>query len=272
VDAYTLAQQAWQYIASRVDASPRAALILGSSQGDFAREVQDSVTIPYADIPGFSKSTVPGHAGELKVGTVEGTPTAVFCGRNHYYEGHPMDRVVLPVRIMHFWDIRTLVVTNAAGGLNPGFRVGDFMVLSDHLNLMADNPLMGVDSLRFGPRFPDMTRAYDPGLQQLAANVAAREGVNLRRGVYAALTGPTYETPAEVRMLATLGADAVGMSTVPETVAAVQQGANVLGISMITNMAAGISPTPLSHDEVKAAGLAAREPLFRLLKGILSAL
>ena len=268
-DTYEAAQKAHAYIATKTDIQPRVALILGSSQGAFAQQVQDAVTIPYTDIPGFPRSTVAGHAGELKVGHVSGVPVAVFCGRVHYYEGYTMQQVVLSVRMLHFWNVPRLIITNAAGGINSAFSVGDFMLLTDHINMMGINPLLGPNDDRFGPRFPDMSFAYTPALQKLAFAAARKLHIKLQKGVYTALTGPTYETPAEVRMVRTIGSDAVGMSTVPETIAAAHQGMEVLGLSMITNLAAGISPGPLDHEEVKEAGERGKGDLFRLLEEII---
>ena len=269
LETYEAAQKAYEYIATKTDIQPKVALILGSSQGAFAQQVQDAVTIPYGEIPGFPRSTVAGHAGELKVGTVAGVPVAAFCGRVHYYEGYSIQQVVLSIRMLHFWKVPKLIVTNAAGGINSAFSVGDFMLLTDHVNMMGTNPLLGPNEERFGPRFPDMSFAYDSELQRIAFAAARSLDIKLQKGVYTALTGPTYETPAEVRLVRTIGSDAVGMSTVPETIAAVHQGMKVLGLSMITNLAAGISPGPLDHEEVKEAGERVKDDLFRLLEEII---
>ncbi len=262
--------EAYQFIASRIGSMvPDVALVLGSSQGEFASRIEDATTIPYEQIPHFPRSTVAGHAGELKIGTIGGKSVAMFAGRVHMYEGYSAKEVVFPVRILKPWGIGKLVLTNAAGGLNPDFSVGDFMLITDHLNLMGRNPLVGPNSEEFGVRFPDMTNAYDPELNQLVCEVARSCKIDLKKGVYAAMLGPSYETPAEIGMLRVLGADAVGMSTVPEVIAARHQGVKVVGISMITNLAAGISKEPLSHEEVKQAGLMVKDKMFELLEGII---
>ncbi|MDY0004781.1 MAG: purine-nucleoside phosphorylase [Polyangia bacterium] len=229
---------------------PGVGLILGSGLGSFASRLDDALAIPYAEIPGFPVSTVAGHAGRLVAGTVGGSECLVMQGRVHYYEGHDLDLVVLPARVLVSLGCKVLVVTNAAGGIRRDLAPGDLVLLVDHLNLMGANPLRGPNPDFLGPRFPDMSTAYDPELRKLARRVARASDVDLKTGVYAALQGPTYETPAEIRMLAALGADLVGMSTVPEVIAAHHMGARVLGMSCVTNLAAGISPTKLSHEEV----------------------
>lgn len=262
------AAAAAEYLRPRLEVEPEVALVLGSGLGALADEVQDSVRVEYGEIPGFAASTVVGHAGMLVAGTLEGRAVLAFQGRYHAYEGHPAEALALPVRTAAALGAHTLVVTCAAGGVSPDRRPGDLMLLSDHLNLMGRNPLVG-PVLPGEERFPDMTRAYDPELMALADAVGRREGIALAHGVYAALLGPSYETPAEVRMLATLGADAVGMSTVPEVIAARAGGLRVLGIALITNAAAGVSGALLDHDEVVAAGAEAAERFQRLVRGIL---
>lgn len=250
---------------------PRVALILGSGLGALADELGDPVAIPFADIPGFPTAAVVGHAGRLVIGALEGVTCAVLQGRFHLYEGHDPATVALPIRLMLGLGAGTLVVTNAAGGINRAFRAGDLMLINDHINMMWRNPLVG-PVVEGDTRFPDMSAAYDPGLIQLAERVAAEERMSVVRGVYAAVLGPSYETPAEIRMLERLGADVVGMSTVPEVIAARARGVPVLGISLVTNEAAGISAHPLSHEEVVAAGMEARDRFTRLLRGVLRGL
>jgi purine-nucleoside phosphorylase len=244
-------EAAVQEISARAVLRPRMAIVLGSGLGPLADKVDSATVIPYSEIPGFPSPSVPGHEGRLVLGTLAGIVVAVLQGRCHYYEGHPMADVVRPVRVLRSLGARDLLVTNAAGGINESFRPGDLMLISDHLNLMGVNPLRGPNIPDLGPRFPDMTRAYDNELRQLVRNAAASRRVPLREGVYAALSGPSYETPAEIRMLRALGADAVGMSTVPEVIVARHMGMRVVGISCVTNLAAGISDQPLSHREVQ---------------------
>lgn len=257
-----------EFLRTRIGIEPEVVLILGSGLGALGDAVEDAVAVPYADIPGFAGATVVGHAGRLVSGRLEGRRVLAFQGRYHAYEGHAARGLALPVRTAAALGARTLVVTCAAGGVNAERRAGDLMLLEDHLNLMGLNPLVG-PALPGEERFPDMTRAYDPELLALAERVAEREGIAVSRGVYAALLGPSYETPAEVRMLARLGADAVGMSTVPEVIAARAGGLRVLGIALVTNAAAGVTGEPLHHDDVVAAGAAAAERFQRLVRGVL---
>ena len=225
-------------------------VILGSGLGDYAEALEDAVKLPYSEIPGFPRSTVAGHAGMWCCGTLYGKRVVMMQGRFHYYEGYSMKDVTLPVRVMQKIGVKTLVVTNAAGGVNLGYHPGELMVIGDMFSMTAQNPLIGPTLAAFGPRFPDMSCAFDKELRALAHECANEQGFALREGVYAQMTGPTYETPAEIRMLRTLGADAVGMSTVPEVIVARHGGMRVLGISCITNMAAGILDQPLNHAEV----------------------
>lgn len=262
------ARAAAEHLADRIGDRPEAALVLGSGLGALADQVEEPTAVRYDEIPGFAASTVVGHRGRLVAGRLEGRRVLAFQGRYHAYEGHPAPALALPVRTAAALGATTLIVTCAAGGVNPELRAGDLMLIEDHLNLMGQNPLVG-PVLEGETRFPDMTTAYDPALRALAADVAEREGVTLRRGVYAALLGPSYETPAEIRMLARLGADAVGMSTVPEVIAARAGGLRVLGIALISNAAAGIAGASLSHDEVVAAGAEAAERFQRLVRGVL---
>ena len=225
-------------------------VILGSGLGDYAEALEDAVKLPYSEIPGFPRSTVAGHAGMWCCGTLYGKRVVMMQGRFHYYEGYGMKDVTLPVRVMQKIGVKTLIVTNAAGGENLGYHPGELMVIGDIFSMTAQNPLIGPNLDAFGPRFPDMSCAFDKELRALAHECANEQGFALREGVYAQMTGPTYETPAEIRMLRTLGADAVGMSTVPEVIVARHGGMRVLGISCITNMAAGILDQPLNHAEV----------------------
>lgn len=225
-------------------------VILGSGLGDYAEALEDAVKLPYSEIPGFPRSTVAGHAGMWCCGTLYGKRVVMMQGRFHYYEGYGMKDVTLPVRVMQKIGVKTLIVTNAAGGVNLGYHPGELMVIGDIFSMTAQNPLIGLNLDAFGPRFPDMSCAFDKELRALAHECANEQGFALREGVYAQMTGPTYETPAEIRMLRTLGADAVGMSTVPEVVVARHGGMRVLGVSCITNMAAGILDQPLNHAEV----------------------
>ena len=225
-------------------------VILGSGLGDYAEALEDVVKLPYSEIPGFPRSTVAGHAGMWCCGTLYGKRVVMMQGRFHYYEGCGMKDVTLPVRVMQKIGVKTLIVTNAAGGVNLGYHPGELMVIGDMFSMTAQNPLIGPNLDAFGPRFPDMSCAFDKELRALAHECANEQDFALREGVYAQMTGPTYETPAEIRMLRTLGADAVGMSTVPEVIVARHGGMRVLGISCITNMAAGILDQPLNHAEV----------------------
>jgi purine-nucleoside phosphorylase len=248
--------------------TPDVALILGSGLGALAEQVAEPVRIPFAEIPGFPAAAVAGHAGRLVIGTLEGHTCVVLQGRLHLYEGHDPAVVVLPTRVMLGLGARTLIVSNAAGAIAPWLGAGDLMLIEDHINLTGRNPLVG-PALRDEPRFPDMTAAYDPRLRVLAREVAAAEQLHLAHGVYAAVLGPSYETPAEIRLLGRLGVDAIGMSTVPEVIVARARGVPVLGISMISNVAAGLREEPLAHEEVLAAGAAAIDKFARLLRGIL---
>ncbi|HLB54965.1 MAG TPA: purine-nucleoside phosphorylase [Gemmatimonadales bacterium] len=250
---------------------PGLAIVLGSGLGELAERLGDPVRIPYATIPGFHVPRVEGHQGELVAGTLAGRAVLAQSGRFHMYEGYTPDAVAFPVRVFAALGIRTLIVTNAAGGVRKSFGPGAIMLIADHLNLTGHNPLVG-PAHQGEERFPDMTHAYDPALRGIARETARKLGITLEEGVYAGLMGPNYETPAEVRMLERLGADAVGMSTVTEVIAARALGLRCLGFSLITNPGAGISPTPLSHAEVMdIAGKAGKE-LTRLLEGVVGAL
>ncbi len=254
------------------DRRPTVGLILGSGLGGFADQLDDAARIPYGELPGFPVSTVVGHAGTLVVGRMGGVTCVAMQGRVHFYEGHSAATVAFPARVLVALGARTLVVTNAAGGVNASFEPGTLMLIRDHLNLLGDNPLRGENDDRLGPRFPDMTTAYPAALRALAREAADELGITLAEGVYVSMPGPTYETPAEVRMLTALGADATGMSTVPEVIVANHMGARVLGISCITNKAAGITGEALSHEEVTETATRIRDTFQGLLRGILARL
>ncbi|HEX7176161.1 MAG TPA: purine-nucleoside phosphorylase [Pyrinomonadaceae bacterium] len=266
---YERAEHAARVIRSRRAEEPRAALVLGSGLGAFADDLEDSLAIPYEEIPGCARSTVEGHTGRLVLGRVGGVETAVMQGRFHFYEGYTLEEVTFPIRVLGLLGVKSLVLTNAAGGLNNAYTEGALVCISDHLNLMGVNPLQGRNDERFGPRFPDMTAVYDHEYQETAIREARACGLELRRGVYAALAGPSYETPAEIRMLRLLGADAVGMSTVPEAIVARQMGLRVLGISCITNLAAGVLDRPIDHAEVMETGQRVREKFSELLRRVI---
>jgi len=269
---YERAEHAARVIRSRISVEPRIAVVLGSGLGGFADDFDEPVAIPYQDIPGFVRSTAEGHAGRLVIGSVESVPVVAMQGRVHYYEGYSLEEVTFPVRTFGLLGIKTLILTNAAGGINVQLTQGALMVISDHLNLMGVNPLRGPNDERFGPRFPDMSAVYSPDLQELVVDEAKAIGVEVRRGIYGALSGPSYETPAEIHLLRNLGADAVGMSTVPEAIVARHMGLEVLGISCITNMAAGISDEPINHEEVMATGDRVRGTFTELLRRVIGAI
>lgn len=266
---YERAEHAARTIRARWDEDARIALVLGSGLGAFADDLQDAVSLPYTEIPGFMRSTVEGHAGRLVLGKVEDVPLVIMQGRFHYYEGYAFDHVVFPMRVFGLMGIKSLILTNAAGGINVAFDQGALMVISDHLNLMGESPLRGPNDERFGPRFPDMSEVYARDYQETAVDEARSIGIELRRGIYAALSGPNYETPAEVRMLRTLGADAVGMSTVPEAIIARQMGVKVLGLSCITNLAAGVHDEPINHSDVIETGARVHATFKELLRRII---
>jgi purine-nucleoside phosphorylase len=253
-------------------ARPEVAIVLGSGLGAFADRLEDAVTIPYDRIMHWPPSNVVGHAGRLVAGRMGTRQLAVLSGRAHYYEGHDLATVVFGVRVLGQLGVRVLILTNAAGGVNTSFAQGALMVIDDHLNLMGANPLMGPNDDRFGPRFPDMTEVYSQRLRAIADAAANAAGVPVAHGVYAALHGPSYETPAEIRFLRIIGADAVGMSTAPEAIAARHMGIEVLGISCITNMAAGVLPQPLVHDEVMETARRVAGQFIALLEAILARL
>lgn len=270
-------EEAADFIKSRTVHRPRIGLILGSGLNSLAEAVQSADVIPYTEIPHFVKPTVEGHAGQLVLGNLAGAPVIVMQGRVHYYEGHPMQLVVFPVRVMQVMGVEILIVTNAAGGINPAFHPGDLMLISDHINLMGmtgNNPLFGPNDPTLGPRFPDMSQAYDPELRRLAREVALENDLPLREGVYIGLTGPSFETPADIRFLRMIGADAVGMSTVPEVTIARHGGIRVMGVSGVSNVAqtGPNAEQETSHEEVLEAGQQIVPRLTTLVCGVLARL
>ncbi|MBK6750932.1 MAG: purine-nucleoside phosphorylase [Pyrinomonadaceae bacterium] len=281
--SYEKAAEAAAFIRSKYSGETATAIVLGSGLGAFADELENAVKIPYEQVPGFARSTVEGHAGQLVLGEIGGMAVAVQQGRFHYYEGYEMEQVMMPVRTFGLLGIKNLVLTNAAGSLNSDMIPGSLMLITDHLNCMGVNPLRGPNDSRFGPRFPDMSDVYDREFQDIASGEAKaisherfekgldKEKIDfMHRGIYCGLSGPTYETPAEIRMLREYGADAVGMSTVPEAIAARHQGTRVLGISCITNLAAGMSDEPINHEEVMETGARVAEVFKELLRRIVS--
>jgi purine-nucleoside phosphorylase len=259
-------------IRERSDVEPRVGVILGSGLGGLADEIQDRVEVAYADVPGWPVSTAIGHAGVLVLGTIDGVAVVVMRGRAHLYEGVPADRAVFGVRVLGRLGVRTLVVTNAAGGIDESYRPGQLVLISDHVNLMGTSPLVGQNDDALGPRFPDMSEAYDPELRAAAREAAAQLGIAVAEGVYAAWLGPQFETPAEIRFMRAVGGDLAGMSTVPEVIAARHLGIRCLGISVVTNLAAGVGDGKLAHDEVLAVGAEAQPRLTALLRELLPAL
>lgn len=264
-------KEATGYLLSRVN-SPEIGLVLGSGLGDLVEKIQDTVVIPYGEIPNFPVSTVEGHSGRLVAGLIEGKSVLAMQGRFHYYEGYSLEEITFPIRVMRQLGIRNLILTNAAGGINETFKPGDIMVIKDHINFLGLNPLRGPNHPELGPRFPDMTEAYAPQLQDVALKAAQSLQLNLRIGVYAWVSGPSYETPAEIRLLRILGADAVGMSTVPETIVANHGGMKVLGLSCITNVAAGMGHEKLDHQSVIATAEKGKEEFQRLVCNIIGTL
>lgn len=259
-------------VRSKTDFVPRVALILGSGLGDFAEQIDTVASVDYSEIEGFPQSTVIGHKGRFVFGYIEKTPVVIMQGRVHYYEGYTMEDVVLPVRLMHAMGAETLFLTNAAGGLGNGFRCGDLMLIVDHISCFVPNPLLGPNDEELGTRFPDMSDVYDRDLREVILDTGMELNINLKQGVYMQLTGPSYETPAEIRMCKTLGASAVGMSTAVEAVVANHMKMKICGISFISNLAAGISETSLSHEEVKAAGDAVAPKFQALVKKVIAKL
>ena len=262
-------EQSAAFIRSKIEMQPEIAAVLGSGLGVLADEVEDAVEINYADIPHFPVSTVEGHAGKLVIGKLEGKAVMVMKGRFHYYEGYGMDEVAFPIRVMKLLGINNLLVTNAAGGINKKFEPGDLMLIKDHIKFFSESPLRGKNIEAFGPRFNDMSDCYTAALRETAKEIAYGLGLVLQEGVYGFMPGPSYETPAEIKMLNVLGADAVGMSTVPEVIVATHAGMKVLGISCISNMAAGILDQPLHHEEVMETAESVKEKFLTLVRAII---
>jgi len=271
-DQYALVQAAADSLRGRVGDLPVVGIVLGSGLGDFTTTLRDAVSIPYGEIPHWPASAVVGHAGKLVVGAIGGRRVAALSGRAHFYEGHTMQVATFATRVLGLLGVRTLILTNAAGGINLSFKQGTLMAIDDQINLMGTNPLVGTNDERFGPRFPDMTEAYSKRLRLIADEAATARGVSLAHGVYVAVHGPSYETPAEIRYLRKIGADAVGMSTVPETIVGRHMGIELLGISCITNPAAGVLPLPLVHDEVMEVARRVRGEFSALLETIVERL
>ncbi len=268
-DAFSEAQHAADYVLAQTQLRPRVAVVLGSGLGAFASELRDATAIPYADIPNFPISTAIGHAGQLLLGSLDDLPLAVMQGRVHLYEGYSVGQVVFPVRVLARMGIRAVVLTNAAGGINSHYGKGALVLIRDHINLQGQNPLIGPNDDRLGLRHPDMTDAYNADFRRLALEQAEVSGEDIYEGIYAAVTGPSFETPAEIRYLRAIGADLVGMSTVPEVIAARHAGLEVMAISCVTNMAAGMTGQKITAEEVMETGARVREKFLALLRDIL---
>lgn len=266
---FSRAEAAAKFIRAKTKLRPRIAIVLGSGLGAFADELESATRIPYARIPNFPRSTAVGHAGQLAIGKSAGTAVAVMQGRVHLYEGYSPGEVVFPMRVFARLGIRAVVITNAAGGVNVNLTPGNLVILRDHINLLGRNPLTGPNDQRFGPRFPDMSDAYCKSFRAMALEEGRRLGLDVHEGIYAAVPGPSYETPAEIRYLRIIGADVVGMSTVPGVIAARHMGIRVLGISCVTNMAAGVLDKPLDHDEVLETGKRVSGQFIALLRAVL---
>ena len=265
-------EETYGFLKGKFNFEPEIGLLLGSGLGILGDEIENPLYIPYGDIPHFPVSTVEGHAGRFVIGTLQGKKIIAMQGRFHYYEGYSMEDVTFPVRVMKRLGVKTLIVTNAAGGVNKSFKPGDLMIINDHINLAFDNPLIGRNHNELGTRFPDMSRAYDKELIEKVMEVAKVNNIELKQGVYTLFTGPCYETPAEIRMVRLLGGDAVGMSTVPEVIVAAHSKIKVIGISCITNMAAGILDQPLCHEEVVETAAKVRETFITLVKRVVAIL
>jgi purine-nucleoside phosphorylase len=267
---YDRVQRAAQVVRARVPAPPHIVVVLGSGLGGFTKSIEDGTSIPYDSVPDWPAAGVIGHEGRLVAGRLRGRDVAVLSGRAHYYEGHDLRAATFAMRVLGALGARVVILTNAAGGINTSFTPGDLMVIDDHINLMGTSPLIGPNDERFGVRFPDMTEVYAKRLRRIADEAAVSQGLTLRHGIYAGCHGPSYETPAEVRYLRGIGADAVGMSTVPEAIVARHMGIEVLGISCITNLAAGVAPEPLRHDEVLETANRVGKPFSSLLTDIIA--
>jgi purine-nucleoside phosphorylase len=266
---FSQAERAAKFIFSKMKLRPKIALVLGSGLGGFADELTEATGIPYAKIPGFPQSTAIGHAGRVVIGEVAGVPVIAMQGRVHSYEGYSAKEVTFPMRVFGRLGIKAAILTNAAGGINTGYTQGALVAIRDHINLQGTNPLIGPNDERFGPRFPDMSKAYSATYRSIVAEEARRLKMEIQEGVYAALSGPSYETPAEIRYLRTIGADLAGMSTVPEVIVARHMGIEVLGISCVTNMAAGILDQPIHHAEVMETGARVRTQFVALLRAVI---
>lgn len=262
-------KQSADFILSKTNFKPEIGLILGSGLGSIGDMIENAEYYNYSDIPNFPVSTVEGHKGRLVIGTFQGKQVIAMQGRFHYYEGYEMNQVTFPVRVMKLLGVKTLIVTNAAGAVNKDFTPGDLMLITDHINLSGNNALIGSNLDEFGPRFPDMSNAYDKELQNKVKEIASNCGISLKEGIYAMMSGPTYETPAEVRMVRILGGDAVGMSTVPEVVVANHSGLKVIGVSCMTNMACGILDQPLNHEEVVETSNKVKHTFIKLMSEII---
>jgi purine-nucleoside phosphorylase len=269
-DDFTQAESAAELLLSHTPLRPRIGLVLGSGLGGFADELGDSIRVPYTTIPGFPRSTAIGHAGQMVIGRCGDVAVAGMQGRTHLYEGYSAGQISFPIRVFGRMGIRAVILTNAAGGINRGYGQGALVAISDHINLQGQNPLMGPNDERFGPRFPDLTEAYSKAYREMAMRLADKLGKPIYQGVYAALAGPSYETPAEIRYLRNIGADLVGMSTVAEVIAARHMGLKVLAISCVTNMAAGILDQPLNHEEVLETAERVRGDFVALLRALIA--
>ena len=269
---YEKLQGCLKSVREKTDFVPKVAIVLGSGLGDYANDIQVVTEVDYHDIEGFPVSTVPGHAGKFIFGYVKDVPVVCMKGRVHYYEGYPISDVVLPTRLMKLMGADTLFLTNASGGINPSFTAGDFMMLTDHISLWAPNPLIGANIDELGTRFPDMTHVYDVEIQDIIRDVAAKEGITLKEGIYAQLTGPSFESPAEIQLLHKLDVDAVGMSTVVEAIAANHMGMKICGISCVCNLAAGMTDNPLTHEEVQQAAADAAPKFKKLVTEVVARL
>ena len=269
---YEKLQKCLKSVREKTDFVPKVAIVLGSGLGDYANDIQVVAEVDYHDIEGFPVSTVPGHAGKFIFGYVKNVPVVCMKGRVHYYEGYPISDVVLPTRLMKLMGADTLFLTNASGGINPSFTAGDFMMLTDHISLWAPNPLIGANIDELGTRFPDMTHVYDVEIQDIIRDVAAKEGIKLQEGIYAQLTGPSFESPAEIQLLHKLDVDAVGMSTVVEAIAANHMGMKICGISCVCNLAAGMTDNPLTHEEVQQAAAEAAPKFKKLVTEVVARL
>jgi len=269
---YERVDEAARAVRSRCGALPETAVVLGSGLGDFAETLLDAVATPYCDLPNWPAPKVVGHSGQLIVGNIAGKRVAALAGRVHFYEGHDLETVVFATRVMARLGVKQIILTNAAGGINTSFTQGALMIIDDHINMLGSNPLVGENDDRFGVRFPDMSEVYSKRLRRIADEAAKAKSIAVSHGVYIGVHGPSYESPAEIRFFRTIGADAVGMSTVPEAIAARHMGVEVLGISCITNMAAGVLPQPLVHDEVMETARRVRGAFIALLEGIIGRL